>query len=325
TRPEWGMVLSAFLLGGLGAAGVGLAQWITGVGLITGEAGARCIRGPYGSPNNLALYLGRTFPFLLALFLGPGRADRPERASRHGLQAVFHLEWSQVLAGLALIPVGAALIGTCSEGAAFLGIPAALAVMGGLWLRDRWGELPGWIRGGIGALIVGGMLAFALLLAPRLADALAQRAATPGSTVFFRVRLWASTVDLLREHPLFGVGPDNFLYWYRSRYIRPDAWQEPHLSHPHNVFLDFWARTGWIGLMAGLAWQILFWRRVGRRGASRDPWRWGAAGSMADLVGHGLVDNGFFLVDLAFAFMVIFLTGIRTEQREDQEEAFAQR
>ncbi|HXF70771.1 MAG TPA: O-antigen ligase family protein [Thermoflexus sp.] len=320
TRSEWGTVLSAFLLGGLGAAGVGLAQWITGIGLITGEAGARCIRGPYGSPNNLALYLGRVFPFLLALFLEPQRADRSEKASRHGLWAVFYSERSRALAGLALIPVGAALIGTCSEGAAFLGIPAAVAVMGGLWLRDRWAGLPGWIRGGIGLLVVGGMLAFALLLAPRLADALAQRATIPGSTVFFRVRLWASTVDLLREHPLFGVGPDNFLYWYRSRYIRPDAWQEPNLSHPHNVFLDFWARTGLIGLMAGLAWQILFWRWVGRRGASRDPWRWGAAGGMADVIGHGLVDNGFFLVDLAFAFMVIFLTGMRREQETDPED-----
>ncbi len=300
TRPEWGTVLVAFLLGGLGAASVGLAQWITGIGLITGEAGARCIRGPYGSPNNLALYLGRVLPFLLAFLW----ADRSPRRMIPGIR---------LLAGLALIPMGLALIWTCSEGAGFVGIPAALAVMGGFWLRDHSGKLPRGVRWGLVILALAGVLAFAGLLAPRLGEALARRAATPGSTVFFRIRLWASTMDLLREHPLFGVGPDNFLYWYRSRYIRPDAWQEPNLSHPHNVFMDFWARTGLLGLVAWIAWQVQFWRRVGRRGASQDPWRWGAAGAMADVLGHGLVDNGFFLVDLAMAFMVIFLTGLRED------------
>lgn len=292
SRAEWEAVLNAFLLGGLGAAGVGLIQWITGVGLITGEAGARCIRGPYGSPNNLALYLGRVFPFLLALTLSG--------SSRRG----------RLLAGLGLLIVGAALIGTCSEGAGFLGIPAALMAMGGLWLWDRWGGLSRGIRWGLILMAVGGILLFAGALAPRIGEVLARRAATPGSTVFFRVRLWASTLDLIREHPLFGVGPDNFLYWYRSRYIRPDAWQEPNLSHPHNVFLDFWARTGLLGWIAGLAWQVLFWRRVVRPGISGDPWRWGAAGAMADLLGHGLIDQGFFLIDLALAFMIIFGTGL---------------
>lgn len=295
-RAEWEGVLQAFLLGGIGAAGVGLMQGITGVGLITGEAGARCMRGPFGSPNNLALYLGRVFPFLLALTLA-GRSRR-----------------GRLLAGLGLLMVGIPGMGTCSEGAAFLGIPAALITMGGLWLRDRWGRLPRRVRWGLGILALGAAMGLGGLLGPRVGEALARRASTPGSTVFFRLRLWASTMDLIREHPLFGVGPDNFLYWYRSRYIRPDAWQEPNLSHPHNIFLDFWARTGLLGLIAGLAWQVLFWRRILRSGASRDPWRWGAAGAMADTLAHGMVDNGFFLVDLAFAFMVVFYTGLRSPE-----------
>ncbi|WP_448605255.1 hypothetical protein, partial [Thermoflexus hugenholtzii] len=32
--------------------------------------------------------------------------------------------------------------------------------------------------------------------------------------------------------------------------------------------------------------------------------------AMADLLGHGLVDHGFFLIDLALAFMIIFGTGL---------------
>lgn len=300
SRSEWGTVLAAFVLGGIGAAGIGLAQGLTGIELITGEAGARCMRGPFGSPNNLALYLGRVFPFLLAFLLrGPSRRLR-------------------LLAGLGLIPVLLALVGTCSEGAAFLGAPAALLAMGGVGLWESRGRLSRRARCALGFLAVGLALALGLTLGPRVAHTLAARMATPGSTVFFRVRLWASTLDLLREHPLFGVGPDNFLYWFRSRYIRPDAWQEPNLSHPHNIFLDFWVRTGILGLAAGLAWQVRFWRAAlrPRDSSPLDPQRWGAIGAMADVLGHGLVDNGFFLVDLAFAFMVIFLTGIRADGPE---------
>ena len=80
-----------------------------------------------------------------------------------------------------------------------------------------------------------------------------------GGTSFFRVALWKSTLEMIRDHPWFGVGPDNFLYAYRGRYLRPEAWQEPSLSHPHNVMLDFAARLGLIGLGMFIWMQIAFW------------------------------------------------------------------
>ena len=57
---------------------------------------------------------------------------------------------------------------------------------------------------------------------------------------------------MLRDHPLLGVGLDNFLYEY-PKYILPEAWREPNLSHPHNIVLDFWVRLGIGGVF------ILFW------------------------------------------------------------------
>jgi O-antigen ligase len=127
-------------------------------------------------------------------------------------------------------------------------------------------------------------------------------------TSFFRLNLWRSTLDMIRDHPLLGVGLDNFLYAYRGRYIRPAAWQEPDLSHPHNLILDYWSRLGILGLAAGVWLQIAFWRLALPLRRLADPddraLALGLMAGMVDFVAHGLVDNSYFLVDLAFAFML---------------------
>ena len=131
-----------------------------------------------------------------------------------------------------------------------------------------------------------------------------------GDTSFFRVALWKSAIQMIRDHPLFGVGPDNFLYAYRGRYLLPEAWQESALSHPHNVILDFAARLGLIGLGVFLWMQIAFWRTALshiRHHASQPEYRAlliGLAASMVDFLTHGLVDAAYFVVDLAFVFML---------------------
>jgi O-antigen ligase len=110
------------------------------------------------------------------------------------------------------------------------------------------------------------------------------------------------------DHPWLGVGPDNFLYQYRGRYILPAAWEEPDLSHPHNVFLDYGCRLGLGGLAAGLWLQIGFWRRALplRRmvDADRRALALGMMGGMVDFLAHGLVDASYFVIDLAFVFFL---------------------
>jgi O-antigen ligase len=114
------------------------------------------------------------------------------------------------------------------------------------------------------------------------------------------------------DHPLFGVGLDNFLYAYRGRYILDAAWQDPNLNHPHNVLIDFATRLGLFGLLAG---ALLFGSAL--RIALRLPlvvapeWRpvaIGFVGALAYGLAHGLVDHSFFLVDLAYAFFLTLAT-----------------
>ena len=121
---------------------------------------------------------------------------------------------------------------------------------------------------------------------------------------FFRLELWYSSLNMLREHPWFGVGPGNFLEAYRTRYVLHSAWQEFNLEHPHNIYLDHWTRLGVLGVIAGAALQIAFWRLVYHR-PRYDALTLGLVGGMAALLAHGLVDNTLFFPDLALA---LFLT-----------------
>jgi O-antigen ligase len=127
---------------------------------------------------------------------------------------------------------------------------------------------------------------------------------------------------MFADHPFFGVGLDNFLYEYRSRYIFDAAWQEPNLNHPHNIFLDFATRLGLFGLLAG-GWMIWEAYRalkaaVGSltsEAATASETEWlpvavGLSGSLAAMLAHGLVDHSFFLVDLAFVFYLILGTAV---------------
>jgi len=152
------------------------------------------------------------------------------------------------------------------------------------------------------ALVLGGA---AVVLAPhRLASFFDPQSGTALS----RLWLWSSALAMLRDHPLTGVGPDNFLYVYRA-YLHPNAWREPNLSHPHNLVLDAWLRLGIMGAVAA-CWSLGVAFRHGVRRALQAPAAPETAviigwfGSMAALVVHGLVDNSLFLPDLAVHFWI---------------------
>ena len=294
-RPHAFLVALAdmLVLSGTILAAYGLAQYAFGGDTIVAE-GVRRIRAVYASPNNLSLVLGRIIPLAVAMACW-GRTG-----------------WRRWVYG-----VGAALMIPClfltfSRGAWLLGLPAAMLFLGAMRGRRA-------LAGMLAAIVVGVALLVPVAGTARIASLFDLRAGTS----LFRVSLWKSTLAMIRDHPLTGVGLDNFLYYYPS-YILEEAAAEPNLSHPHNIILDFWTRLGVGGLIV-LAWLLVAFFRRGLRalralpGSDTQALLLGFMASVVDMLAHGLVDNSYFVVELAFVFALTLGWAQRLTWREEEQ------
>lgn len=295
-RPVWPTV-HGWVAGGVAVALFALYQGFISRDVIMAE-GVQRVHALYGSPNNLALYLDRLLPLLVAV---------TAFARRHSLRVAY---------ALAALPIAIACFLTFSKGAWLLGLPAAFLFLG--LMRGRkalWGML--------GAIGVGALALLPFLGTERFARTLDLQS----GTTFFRIRLWQGALNMIRDHPWFGVGPDNFLYAYRSRYALPDAWQELGLSHPHNIVLDLWTRLGILGLVAGLwlltvAFRQGWWLMRSLPDVDERAVALGLLASLVATVAHGLIDNSIFLVDLMFVFMMTLglIQALRTAMPDPSAE-----
>ncbi len=273
-----------FLLGAVLVALIGLGNYVTHTNLITAEGGVARIRSVFGSPNNLGLYLERAFPVAVSLAL-MGRSP-----------------WRRALYALATLPIAAAILLSFSKGALLLGVPAAVVVVLLFWGGRRAAIALAALTGAAGLAII------PLSRNPRFAGLFN----LTSGTSFFRVQLWRSALAMWADHPLLGVGPDNFLYAYRGKYILPEAWQEPNLPHAHNFVLDALTRLGLLGLASFAAMLVFFFQisahtvRALAKCGDDDlrPLAIGLLAGMVAALAHGLVDTTYWFVDLAFAFML---------------------
>jgi len=272
----------AWILSGTAVAALAIGQWVAGAIVRAGHVGR--VAGVYYSPTHLALYLERVWPLPLTVALWGGLRKRWRWAA-----------WG----GVAIITVGLYL--SYSRAAWLLAVPVALAVIGvSYWRRLRW-----W---------AGVVLVIAAVAAG--AGVLVGRGTSPwGLLNEVRVPLWQSTLEMIGDHPWLGVGLDGFRFVY-PRYMRAEAWTEPLLYHPHNAWLDAAARMG----LPGLALFVLlvgacFASAVGAVSRQRECGEAQAALATAVAVGclaslgaglaHGLVDSGYFLVDLAWCLALV--------------------
>ena len=276
-----------------------IVAWTQGI-QVTDVEGVRRARGLFGSPNNLALYLERCVLVALAM-LG------------------FAESWKQRLAwGVsAALTTGTVLL-TFSKGALFLGLPAGgLAVLlAAIATRQRWPEAK-WLIWILVGTALAGLAALAPFLdTPRMSGVLNWRESFPA---LVRVHLWRSSLAMFADHWWLGVGPDNFLYWYRGFHIEPAVWNEPALNHPHNIVLDLLTRLGLPGLLTGLA---LAW--VSAAGLLRQlssarpqPMAVAALGACTAGIAHGMVDASYALPELWVVWILLLTLGL--VRRQDTE------
>ena len=309
---------------GAGAAALGLGA--AGLGLIEAEGVVR-LAGLSSSPNHLALFLGRLLPIAIALVLihiGSRQADTS--GQRHRINRLLP-SWRLGVAVLSTGIIGVALLFSFSRGAWLASAAGVGVVLIGL-LAIRGGASPGaWRRyvarqfgsatGRRTVIAAVAAIALVLVLGIGLAtrvERLSSIGDPLGGTMALRLQLWGAALRMGLDHPLFGVGPDGFLYAYPA-YREGVAWKEPFVSHPHNLVLDYWLRAGIMGV-AALGWLLAAWGRgvwlLMRKGGATvtnalpggarrsQLLALGLAGSLTDFVVHGIVDNSYFLPDLAY-------------------------
>jgi len=99
---------------------------------------------------------------------------------------------------------------------------------------------------------------------------------------------------------------------------------ESNLSHPHNIVLHFWLALGLPGLVAAgwLVGRALVLARVIAANTADPLWRalaLGATASLMDFLVHGMIDNSYFLPDLAIVFWLT-LAVLEAGRRADSWE-----
>jgi O-antigen ligase len=327
-------VLGFFLAGGAFVGLLGVLQFL-GLNLVPliGDKvgfsndrifveGVQRVSSVYGHPNNLGLYMGRIWPLAAVMLLAAWAALRARPAApRPAARPLHHRLWVWVVrrrhvlfyGACTLLALGGLLV-SFSKGALLGASGAALLLLVLLWRHNWWAatEAPANERRSQAIARLAGFVAGALVvLLPLTLAALLLGEGGParfnlfGESTDARLKLWASSLAMLRDHPLFGVGPDQFLRVYQD-YIHPSLvdTNEQFTSHPHTLLLDVWLRLGVVGVVA-FGWLVVRFYRLTLGQGPRTLVQCGLAAAFTAALLHGLVDNVYFVCDLALAFWLL--------------------
>ena len=298
-RRRAGWLVAALLVAGAAQALLGLYQFLTQTGPDAFILLGRFMRayGAFGQPNPYAGYLGLVAPLSisLALWAWSGR-------NRAGVSLRL------VLPALALL-ISAGLLVSWSRGG-WLAFVAAVAVVVVAHTRRAAPLVVAHTRraaplllalAALVVLVLGGVDLLPPSVAGRLADLreyvglvdIARSEVTDANfSVIERIAHWQAALGMWRDHLWLGVGVGNYAVAYAA-YNLP-RWYEP-LGHAHNVYLNFAAEAGLLGLLAYLwLWLASLWQAV--RTAALDD-RFAAAvgagvlGALVHASVHNLFDN----------------------------------
>ena len=213
-RREVWLVVAAVLVAGLILAVQTIVPILSGTDVVSALNRAT---GNVIDPNLFAGYL----VILIPLALAAGLASR--------------WRWAPLLAGFAIVLLGAALIATLSRGG-WLGFLVGIATMAVL-LPGRRRLVLGVAGGAVLILLIG-------LIGP-VADRLGSSSgASPLETFLDRVPIWSVAISIFIQHPIFGIGVNNF-----GNYIGAF---DPTLdvNQAHDLFLNILVERGLLGITA---------------------------------------------------------------------------
>ncbi len=282
------LLVGAYLLVALATSIYGLRQWIFGA-----EPLATWVDAESEFAGTTRVYSFLNNPNLLAGFLLPAIP----------LSAVGTLHWRRgsvkLVSGIACVASLACLLLTYSRGA-LIGLTVMAIVLAALlawWWRQR---LPQGALPGIAIATVGGLAALVTGVPSLRKRALSIFSGRGDSSNNFRLNVWSSVLEMIRDRPLLGIGPGNkafnavYPFYQRSNFSALGAYSVP---------LELCVETGVVGLLCygwlvvtvlRVGWQCLNARAIGRASGC-DPndglWLAGSMAAIAGMLGHGLVDT----------------------------------
>jgi len=193
---------------------------------------------------------------------------------------------------LLMIPMGGYVIFTAKTKISFFfGIAAAATMMSALALSNSRGALLGFFLSAVAASLLfflknkkisgkkigflkklGFAVPLALILlivflAQDIRKDYARRIKYRGHYIMERVSLYLAAAEVIARHPLFGVGPGNFLTAYprNEKYRVNTANPNYVLTHVHNDFLEIWAEYGLFTFLAFTGFLCFFAQKWARR------------------------------------------------------------
>ncbi|GAB4363232.1 MAG: IctB family putative bicarbonate transporter [Cyanophyceae cyanobacterium] len=319
------LLITVYLYVALVVSCYGLRQWFFGATALATWVDAA---SPLAKTTRVYSYLGN--PNLLSSYLIP--------AVMLSLAALF--AWrrpvAKLLAAVMLGVNGICLILTFSRGG-WIGMLAGLTIAA-IALVDWWSVRfsPFWRRWALPMLLGGGTAFLAIAIA--LVEPLRLRvfsifALREDSSNNFRLNVWLSVIEMIRDRPWLGIGPGNSAF----NSIYP-LYQRPRFTalSAYSVLLEVAVESGLVGLTAFL-WLLAVVAHQGlsamrRLRATRDPhgyWAIAAIASVGGLLGQGFVDTVWYrpqvnmLWWLSVAIVASFYQGPQIRDRAPQPETQA--
>ena len=188
----------------------------------------------------------------------------------------------------------------------------SLAVIGVIcvWLMRNSESVPSRVKKGIllaGAVFVAAAVSYSIYIG--LANPLKMIGGE-------RFMMWGSSFHMWLDHPLAGIGLDEWQAAYAEGPYHPAASREAGQVMPHNVFVYFFATAGTIGGAAYLAYcgLMLSWLVNGTKKLAANPFSWALLFMFIAATMHGLTDQTFILKLTGRIFYMLLAVGILFER-----------
>ncbi|NTW26707.1 MAG: O-antigen ligase family protein [Candidatus Moranbacteria bacterium] len=254
----------------------------------------------YLSPNYLAMYLssGLFFGFYFSI----------KSFLQKNFSKTFFLHSAPPV--VILIPI----FYTFSYGA-WLSIIVALAIV--LWMLKPFRKN---ILLGILLLLFCGFLLFFSQVNTQKFTSFSQFSSR--SSFASRMMIWNSSALLIKENPIFGIGPGNF----QNSYLAVQKYFPPYLEwavpQPHNIFLAFWLQAGLLGFVGFLMLLFFIFKTLWQLLSNKK-----SAVLAAPLLGfflytilHGLIDTTYWKNDLAFLFWICLFIMLSIKEFSNEQK-----